>query len=263
MSKLLYANFFKLLKNKLFWIGIGFMFFAGGFLCFQEYRQLAEYDIPVSLESTFFVYTVMIGVISAIFCSLFISVEYNDGTVRNKIIAGYKRSAIYFSNLIVTVIASFLFCGSYILANVVIGIPLIGSLHMPFTKVILILAGSFLTVVAFCAIFTMISMLITSKAVAPVVCVVMMFLSIAYLNEVQRVLDNPKIWYDGTINTAYVGGAERARLEFISKALPVGQEMQYSRRNIDHIGEMSLYSAGIIIITTGVGIIFFQKKNIK
>ena len=137
MSNLLYANFSRMVKNKLFLIGIGFMFFAGSFLCYQQYRQLVGYGTHVKLDSTFFQYTIMIGVISAIFCSLFVGVEYNDGTIRNKLIAGHKRTAIYLSNLIVNIVASFLMCFSYMLANVVVGIPLIGTLTIPATKVLL------------------------------------------------------------------------------------------------------------------------------
>lgn len=263
MSKLLYANFFRLWKNRLFLIGLGFMFFAGGFLAFQQYRQLIGYGAAVKLDSTFFDYIIMIGVVSSIFCSLFLNVEYNDGTMRNKIIAGHKRAAIYFSNLIVNIIASLLFCLSYILANIVIGIPLIGMLTITLNKTVLILSGSMVTTIALCAIFTMINMLIHSKAIAPIICVVAMFLSIFFVNEVQRILDNPKYWYDGTVNTAYVGGKEREQLEFIYNALPAGQEMQYSRKNIENINEMCLYSIGITVITSAVGVFIFWKKDIK
>ena len=214
MSKLLYANFFRLWRNRLFQIGLGFMFFAGGFLVYQQYRQLVGYGINVKLDSTMFGYTIMIGVISSIFCSLFVSTDYNDGTIRNKVIAGSRRAEIYIANLIVNIVASFLLCFSYILANIVIGIPLIGTLETPLPKALLILAGSLLTVIAFCAVFTMISLLIQSKAIAPVVCIVAMFLSIAFLNEVQRILDQPEFWYDGTVNTAYVDGTEREVLEY-------------------------------------------------
>jgi ABC-type transport system involved in multi-copper enzyme maturation permease subunit len=185
------------------------MFFAGGFLVFQQYRQMNGYGATVKLDSTFFDYTVMIGVVSSIFCSLFVNVEYNDGTIRNKIIAGHRRAAIYFSNLIVNVLASFLLCLSYILANIVVGIPLIGTLTIPMSKTVCILIGSMITIIAFCSIFTMINMLIHGKAIAPIICIVTMFLSIFYVNEVKSVLNNPKYWYDGTENAAYVGGAER------------------------------------------------------
>lgn len=263
MSNLLYANFSRMIKNKVFLIGMGFMFIAGSFLCFQQYRQAAGYGIQVKLDSTFFEYTIMIGVISAVFCSLFVGVEYNDGTMRNKIIAGHKRAKIYFSNLIVNIAASFLICFSYMSANMIVGIPLIGTLTIPITKVLLIIGGSLITVIAFCAIFTMISLLVSSKAIAPVICIVAMFLSVAFLNEVQRILDNPKMWYDGTVNTAYVGGKEREQLEFIYDVIPTGQEMQYARKSIKNMDKLCMYSAGITVVTTGVGIFFFKRKNIK
>ena len=200
---------------------------------------------------------------SSIFCSLFVSTDYNDGTIRNKVIAGSRRAEIYIANLIVNIVASFLLCFSYILANIVIGVPLIGTLETPLPKALLILAGSLLTVVAFCAVFTMISLLIQSKAIAPVVCIVAMFLSIAFLNEVQRILDQPEFWYDGTVNTAYVDGTEREVLEFLYNAIPAGQEMQYSRRSTENIGEMAAYAAGLTVITTGIGAFFFNRKDIR
>ena len=222
MSKLLYANFFRLWRNRLFQIGLGFMFFAGGFLVFQQYRQLVGYGTNVKLDSTMFGYTIMIGVISSIFCSLFVSTDYNDGTIRNKVIAGSRRAEIYIANLIVNIVASFLLCFSYILANIVIDVPLIGTLETPLPTVLLFLAGNLLTVIAFCSVFTMISLLIQSKAIAPVVCIVAMFLSIAFFNEVQRILDQPEFWYDGTVNTAYVDGTEREVLEFLYNACRSG-----------------------------------------
>lgn len=263
MSKLLYANFFRLWKNKLFLTGLGFMFFAGGFLVFQQYRQLVGYGAAVKLDSTFFVYNIMIGVVSAVFCSLFLNVEYTDGTIRNKVIVGHKRTDIYVANLITTIIASFSLCASYILANIVIGIPLIGKLHLSVPKTLLIILGSMVTVAALCSIFTMANMLIQSKGIAPVVCIVAMFLSMAFVNEVQRVLDNPQYWYDGSVNTAYVGGKERAQLEFVYNALPAGQEKQYAGRNLEHMKEMCLYAVGTTVVTSAVGVFFFRRKDIK
>ena len=39
--------------------------------------------------------------------------------------------------------------------------------------------------------------------------------------------------------------------------------MQYSRRNIKNMNELCMYSAGVTVITTGIGIFFFKRKNIK
>ena len=79
----------------------------------------------------------------------------------------------------------------------------------------------------------------------------------------QRILDQPEFWYDGTVNTAYVDGTEREVLEFLYNAIPAGQEMQYSRRSTENIGEMAAYAAGLTVITTGIGAFFFNRKDIR
>ena len=252
MSKLIYANFFRLFKNRLFLFGIGFMFLAGCFLVFQQYRQAAGYGLKTDIENTFFVYTQMIGVISAIFCSLFLHAEYGDGTVRNKIIAGHKRVAVV------------MLCLSYMLANIIIGIPLIGNMDLPLTKVMAIVCGSMISLIAICSVLTMVSLLVQTKAVAPVICILIIFLSMAFLNEVQRMLDQPQYWYDGTLNTtSYVDGVERDVLQFIYDATPTGQEMQYSRKDTDKALAMSAYAAGLTVITTGIGMFFFKRKDLR
>ena len=264
MSKLLYANFFRLWRNRLFQFGIGFMFIAGCFLSFQQYRQAIGYGAKTDIENTFFVYAYMISVISAVFCSFFLHVEYFDGTMRNKVIAVYKRNSVYLANLVVNIAASVMFCLSYMLANIVVGIPLIGNMDMPPGRVLVIVGGSFVSLVAVCSIVTMVNMLVQTKAAAPVICILMVFLSIAFLGEVQRVLDQPQYWYDGTLNTtSYVDGTERDVLEFIYNAIPTGQELQYFRKDTDNAGIMSLYSAGITVISTGIGMFFFRRKDIR
>ncbi|MBS6194666.1 MAG: ABC transporter permease subunit [Clostridiales bacterium] len=263
MNKLLYANFKRLWKNRLFWTGMIFMFLAGSALVLKQYEQHINYGHKVKLESTFFAYAMMIGVVSAIFCTLFAGVEYSDGTMRNKIIAGHKRTDIYFSSLIVNGAASLLLCCSYILSNIIWGLPLIGFKKAGLETILILLAGSMITVIALCSIFTMVSLLVHGKALAPVICIVGIFLLIAFTNEVQRVLDQPKVWYDGTPNMAYVEGAERERLEFIYNALPAGQEMQYARMETKNIGKMCAYSTGMIVLTSGIGSFIFKRKDIK
>lgn len=263
MSNLLYANFSRLWKTKMFIIGLGFMFFAGSFLVWKQYGQIRDYGIPVTLENTFFAYTLIISIVSAIFCSLFIGVEYSDGTIRNKIIVGHKRIDIYFANLIVNICASLLMCLSYILSNIIVGIPLIGPMNIGITKVLMLIGGSMATIIALCSIFTMVSLLIQNKAIAPVICIVGMFIMIGFISVIQTALNQPKFWYDGTYNPNYVDGAKRERYETLYTALPAGQAMQYIGMNTKNMNEICMYSAGLTIITTGVGIFLFKKKDIK
>lgn len=105
----------------------------------------------------------------------------------------------------------------------------------------------------------MISLFGFNKAIAPIICILFVFLSIAFLNEVQRILDNPKIWYDGTVNTAYVGGREREQLNLFIMYFRQDRKcnMQEKYKNMN---EMSLYSVGVTVITTGIGIFFLRGR---
>lgn len=263
MNRLLHASFDRLLKNKLFLTGIGFMFAASCAFILKQYQQLKVYKIPVSLESVFFNYALFIGVVSAIFCSLFLGVEYSDGTMRNKIIVGHKRTDIYFSSLITNITASLLLCVSYILPNIFLGIPLLGFKNSDFSKILKLMAGSILLVIALCAIFTMVSLLVQNKAVAPVICIVGIFLMTGFEMEVARMLKQPKFYYGTERNPNYLEGAARKKFEFYYNFLPAGQQMQYAGMQTKNIDEMCLYSAAITIVTTGIGVFFFRRKDIK
>lgn len=263
MNNLLHANFARLWKNKIFRIGLVFMFLAGSALVLKQYEQMKVYGVPVTLGGTFWGYAFLIGVVSAIFCSLFLGVEYSDGTIRNKIMAGHKRTDIYFANLITNISAALLLCLSYVLSNIILGIPLIGVKDFHLKKMLLLLAGSGVMVIALCAVFTMISMLIQNKAVAPVICIVGMFLMIGMVTEVERMLEQPQYYYDDTLNPNYLEGAKRERYEFLYNFLPAGQGSQYAARKTENVGKMCLYSAEIAVVTTGLGMFFFQRKDIK
>lgn len=108
MSKLLSANFMRLKKDKFFWIGIIFMFAAGVLYPTMIYRDVQKTGIINTVDDAFCGCTLFIGVVMAVFCSLFIGTEYSDGTIRNKIAIGHTRTALYLSNAIVSATVSIL-----------------------------------------------------------------------------------------------------------------------------------------------------------
>lgn len=57
-----------------------------------------------------------LGVVLAAFCSLYLGTEYQDGTLRNKVTAGYRREQIYFSCLLACLGGGLLIWGSYLAA---------------------------------------------------------------------------------------------------------------------------------------------------
>ena len=127
MNKLLTANFFRMFKNKLFWAGILFMAAVGIGFPLVNYNTMIKNDYPLYLDSTFFMGAAFIGVVLSIFCSLFLGTEYSDGMIRNKMIAGQKRTVIYLANLFTCILAGILMCGVCLVVGLCAGLPLLGS----------------------------------------------------------------------------------------------------------------------------------------
>ena len=81
MSKLLKAGFFRLKKDTIFWV---FLFLSIGIAGITLYRF---YDINLpKLDRLINEYIWYIGLLIAIFVSIFVGKEYSEGIIRNKII---------------------------------------------------------------------------------------------------------------------------------------------------------------------------------
>lgn len=276
MNRLLSANFIRLKKNKLFWAGIVFMFMFAVFMISTRYRQHTLFDFEVSLNSVLFGYTLPLGMIIAVFSSIFLGTEYSDGTIRNKIVIGHSRMNIYFANLITNITVSFLFCLSFLLAVVVVGIPLLGFAVVDTIVILELFAGTLLLSIAFCSIFTMIAMICGDKtkvAVISILFVVVLFLVTTYVNSkldaseflpgysIDNVTGN--MISEPVPNPNYLRGTQRAVYEFIYDFLPTGQSVQYMTMEVKYIWRLPLFSLLITIVTTIAGAVIFKRKDIK
>ena len=113
MSNLFYANTARLWKNKIFLFGVLFMFLAGIEQVWWQWKELSIYTahayLYVKLDDIFFKYTILISIVSVVFCPLFTGSEYGGGAIRNKIIAGHGRGEIYLAALLTDILACVLF----------------------------------------------------------------------------------------------------------------------------------------------------------
>ena len=126
MRKLLHANFLRLKKDKYFWTGIVVMALYAIADCAGQYNNMTRYEMTVSYDGVFFASHMVIGMLIAAFCSLYIGTEYSDGTIRNKLIAGCDRKSIYLSNFITCTAAGVMMNTVYMLVAGILGIPLFG-----------------------------------------------------------------------------------------------------------------------------------------
>ena len=277
MNKLLSANFSRMKKDKIFWIGIALMLCLGIFSNILYYKQNIQYpEYPITLDMGFFTPAMFIGIIASVFCSLFIGTEYSDGTIRNKISVGHSRTVIYLSNLIVCITACILMCLTFTVIYTAIGYFNLGWFKTDLKTFFIFLIAMLMIVVSNCAIFTLISMLSQNKAISAVVCILLAFGMLFLGTYISTTLNEPKTYESSYVNEEgefvtgeaeanpnYVGGMKRKVYEFINDFLPNGQSVQPACVLTRHPEIFILYSSVILVVTTSAGALIFRKEDLK
>jgi len=272
MNKLLRANFARLKKDRVFWICMAFMFAAGIFGVIMKRIN----DPAATADQLLLIFPVFIGIVSAAFCSLYIGTEYSDGTIRNKLIVGHTRNAVYLSNFITCSAAGIVMCLSYIAAVAALGIPLLGLSERSMGAVIVLILVAFMTVIACTALFALLCMLNQNKATAAVVCILMIVALLVMASMLNSWLEEPP-FYDSCVITDSVGststekvanphfltGTKREVVQFFLDFLPTGQAIEICSQSTPHLWQMPLYSLGITLGLTGFGVLRFRKKDLK
>ena len=87
MYNLLSANISRLWLNRAFWVTLLFMAMIE---CSFAYILLDQNSTRVDL--ILFASLQVVGILISIVYSLFLGTEYNDGTIRNKLIVGHKEA---------------------------------------------------------------------------------------------------------------------------------------------------------------------------
>ncbi len=254
MNRLLSANFTRLRKSKVFWLGVIAMIGFGAFLPISNYmdeirfREFTDYEFTNPFDNVLFGYSLAIGVLCAIFISLFLGTEYSDGTIRNKLIVGKTRASIYFSNLITNIAAALFMCLCYLGSVCAVGIPLCDKIDMEISLVLKIIAASLVMVIAFCSVCTMLSMIIQSKAIMAIISITSIFVLMFGSAIISDRLNQPKnfVYYEITDgvekvisepNSYYVGGTKRKVYIFLNDFLPTSQSIKFYQNSALNVEE--------------------------
>ena len=279
MNRLLSADFAKLKKNRFFWICMTGMAVFGIFMKLMDYISMREYmDRSSSLHSMLLVYSLVIGFLTAAFVSLFVGTEYSDGTLRNKLIIGHTRVSIYLSNLITCSAAGLMMCLAYLIPALAVGIPLCRTDDTDFRMLVLMVLYSFFMSLAFTSLYTLAGMICQNKALTAVVTILgvcFLFVASMYvsakLNEPETSIEISPFAEDGTVtaprqipNPGYVRGTQRRVYEFLNDFLPTGQSVTLTRGDTNAATPLlPVYSAGITVAASGIGMFVFRKRDIK
>ena len=292
MYKLISAGYAKLFKSLCFKVYIGFGLLYSVFNVIERYWNIHMLKIYIAAgemtaegfslksDSILFDCAMTMLLAAAVFTAMFIGREHEDGAVRNKLIVGYSRSAVYLSSLIVCITANlggmlFAFGTTLALAVPIMGTNLTAELIAQCT-VYMIAAN-----IAVSAFFVFVAMVVSKKAVscAAVIISLFVFLMIAtgiesrlaeqeYYTDFEMVINEdgePSLEItEGVENPYYITGVKREVYEVLDKALPVAQLYRLAGSGDVSGAAVSFVGDLVILIGTSVvGVIVFGKKNIR
>ena len=283
MRNLLSVNFARLRKNLLFWLGIAAMagyavIMLASWYRTNQIRMELGMDPVMGTDQFLFSFTGLIGILLAAFVGLFLGTEYSDGVLRSKLTVGHSRSAVYLSNLIAAMIASFLMCLTYIVIILVVGVPVYGLPAAEPLTLLQRMTEAFAMCMAYCALLTLVAMNWGNKALSATACILGVLALIWVTSNMRNQLMQPEFYADFTFdeavqdwvesnprpNPSYVGEPLRSVYCFFRDVLPMGQGMELSRITIwDRSPLLAVYSLAVTAVSTGLGLFLFRRKDIK
>ena len=285
MHKLLKANFFRLVKNKIFW---GIVIITILIACFILFNTILNHQgEKEGIDKILIMYIHFIGIFIAIFTSLFVGTEYSDGVLRNKIVIGHSRKNIYFANLIISIAVGLCIEFIYMLVIMIVGIPTLGTLQMTAEKFLFIMLDIVFMIIAYASIFTCITLLCSDITVSTVTCIILlliMFVANIALSSTANATkyhetyiqnENGEVEVYQEPNLTYPGDFKKNLAKIIVYCIPAGQASQIvsqvNKKPFQMVDYMSdneiktafLYSLGVTVFITGIGIYCFKRKDLK
>lgn len=281
MNKLLSANFSRLFRSKIYWAGMLFM--TGMALIavfFRFYDCMSEPDYPFrTVDGLWFSGGMVIALVISVFVSVWIGTDYSDGTIRNKIIAGQTRCAIYFSNWITCTAASLMMHLSYIAVLGVFGSLLLEPAKIPLKVLAADILVSLLSVAVLSSVFVFTAMMIKTKSTGAIAAMLIAMVMIIGSITIQSMLSAPEMTENtfemnigGEIvkgepipNPRYLTGIKRDIYQFVLDVLPSGQMLQFTEKDVvpENTEYFVIYDLIVSGILSAVGCFLFNKKDLQ
>lgn len=286
MSKLISANFTRLFKSGIFRLYMIFSVGMSAFLILMRYldyqNNMEHYDkLPAeyhTMDGIVFVGLLYILFAVPVLVGNFVGTEYSDGTIRNKLIVGHKRSDIYLANLIVCTVGVLMGIFLHIIINCTVGTALCGMEVLTVQKILELTLYMIIAFISVTALMVMFTMFVNSKAGASVtVLIVTMVMFIATITIHQKL--QAQEYYEGYSylddetgeivempeekNPEYLTGTKRKVYQTIYDVMPTSHMYEYVMLSTENANKFAGYDGIILVVTTALGIILFRKKDLK
>ena len=257
MRKLLAADSFRIFRSKWFWLCLGGMLVLAGAFVAMQYTAM-DYTVPLS--RVIFLPMSFYGMAVAALVTLFVGEDFSDGFIRNKIIAGCSRPAIFASNLIVSCLACLIIYLVITLLTAAVGC-LLFEIDVSVSRFLQYLVLGMGMCLGYSCIYCTITMVCGNKTTSTVLCMgLAFFLLVACLHTNQVMIQTE--YKDGVLNPAYVDGFAKAVYSVLHDLNPSGQAAQLSAMEVFKPIRCVLCDL-LWVLIAGAGCAIFNRKNIQ
>jgi len=257
MGRLLSADIFRIFRSKWFWLCLSGMLAMAVAFMMMQYTAM-DYTVPLS--RVIFLPLSFYGMAVAALVSLFVGEDFNDGFIRNKIIAGHTRRNIFASNLIAGSLACMVIYMVVTLFTASLGC-LFFEMDVFIPRFLQYLAMGMGMCLAYESIYCSISMVCGNKTTAIILCMILAFFLLFACLHTNQVMVQPE-YKDGLANPAYVDGFAKAVYGFLHDLNPYGQAAQLSAMDIFQPARW-IFCDILWFLFAGVGYIAFKGKDIR
>ncbi len=278
MSRLIYANMMRMIRSRIFWISEIFLTGYSIFVYAMAAVNVRNHNMANTGWTTYFFNEMLfIHVVMAVFIPVFIGVEYSDGTIRNKIVAGHKRMDIYLANVIVCYAAGILQFFTYSAVSVMSALFFVGPYALSSMDQMAWRIGcSLFIILAYTAVFSLTAMLDSNKTRVVIIELVLAFIFVMLVTQIYADLQEPEltsrvvmaetgemVLEENIPNKKYVSGTMRVVYEWIDAFLPEDQSMYVLDPDVKFPmrGPLCLFGESVVLIMAGACL--FKRKDIR
>ena len=278
MRKLIAANFHRFSKDRFSWCVVGIVVIlslASVFNSTGSFEAMAARGYAMSLEDCYFNQAPLIGAFLALLISMVLGTELSEGTIRNKLCIGHKRSEIFLSNFISCAFASIVLTAVWLLSCTLL-FGLIGPLEVEVSEFVGYIFVAMGFAVSFAALYTVIGSLSSNKAMTIIYTFAVFIILAMAASALDDRLCEPEInvimtynnygavvMQESAPNPLYLSGMIRTVCEMVRELLPTGQALLLSNVAIECPVRAIALSAVFTTVTLLVGSVLFRKKDIK
>ena len=203
------------------------------------------------------------SLIAAPMLSIHLGTDYSDNTLRNKLITGHTRTSVYLADLLACAVAAVGLDLLYmLLASALCAYPILGMagtlLRVHLGQLLAWIAVGLLARAAWASLIKLLVTVLGSRTTASIaglllVAAASMVCAFGFheLEYLARHLD--AVNWEGRM----------AFWQLAMDTLPTGQYLQVSRLDTPNLWRLPLLSLAVAAASTGAGLVFFQRKDLK